>query len=1278
MLRLMVRVLPVIVCLSVFAVLVAVLPLAGQSDPSLPSPAAPAPFDHIFLPLVANAELNVSGEYPPANAVNAAAHAGNSAEDPPVANRHTFITDEGGHLDDYWFRFELPNGRLIFPITVTAPVAPIGGGYILADGSLTASGLEYMTSTHKLSEFSSLQLQVWDVDHDAADCAEVDYVAINGYRIVDTSGAPLSLEGSDQEWGTWKVDIPSLYLKFPIQQANGVVQPAINEIAIDVDTQQCNGWAMEVDWGAICVLPALNYGLLFVHGWTGNQNDFQHFHDLAEADGYATYEPKNYGDGILTVTDTVPLLREEIISATTIYTGVNKVYVVAHSRGGIFTRAALRKHPELTQKVGGYVTLSTPHHGTDLVDDWLSNDQGALLNLGFDFNMCRKVADAVACKNAARSLGKDRLREFNYGDQCQQNGSAWEHCAPQWSQLESANSYAIVGRNQPEVDEQSATPPWRADAIPFPSTPNVDATFPVDHFGIISNDEVYEYIINLFDSEIESSSRQARTTSAQISSPDAQLLMPSITGTLTAGQMQSLTVPVEAVTTAAFGVIGGGPISVTLMTPSSQIINPDTSAVDPNVRYDEAHDDTPLWYYRYRLENPADGLWIIQLHAATTTEFEALAVGASPLQMHIFPDHGAYRPGQTITLETGMREETGAFQAGYVFTATAQLLDGSMILLTFYDDGIQGDKVAGDNLYTAQFTAPDGNGYLEILGQATKADIVRVESLSIPVVAQTATILGVGNERAVDTNGNGFFDTLEIDVVIDVLEAGDYDVAGDLYAGSGEKVADGIFTTLGREPFTTGVHTVTLTFDGKTLREAGSDGPYVLDYLDVAHYAGGFFDSMTVDFARTVYTTTAYTADQFEGDALRALTTSDRAADLTGDGLYDSLTISVTFDVLQPGLYDWSGWLVDGAGAPVAQAARRGQLDSQAPAVFTFTGRELQLSGRNGPYTLTNIFITRLAETVETFYFGNVHRTASYQSSQFASTPVAFDLQHYTVDLNGNDLYDQLVVTATVAAIFPRGKYDWSGQLVGPTGVAVGAPITGSGQLYPGKRIVFAVYSPPLYEANLDGAYSLQNVVISHRTMPTVTVTFPLLYTTAPYQAAQFDPWTTPVTGSGAQVIDIDENGLYDRLRFTTTLEMPLAGDYRVDFALVAQQAPTTVLLTTGWDWWYEPGEAVEVIEFSGPELAAAGVDGPLLLKLAGITYYPTPAQSFLVAGEQEIAVTVPYTAGQFQSFPVIPLPTPLLAQPTDDNLDGAYTVSWSAVTGASSYELLERRLPNT
>jgi hypothetical protein len=777
---------------------------------------------------------------------------------------------------------------------------------------------------------------------------------------------------------------------------------------------------------------------------------------------------------------------------------------------------------------------------------------------------------------------------------------------------------------------------------------------------MLANDAVYEYFVNLFDAEIESGSGQARAADAQVEplEPLDTYITPEITGTLTAGQIQSVTVPVEAVTTVAFAVISDGPISVTLVTPAGQVIDPDTPGVDPQVQYyvmtPNTEDVAPIWYYGYRVEDPTDGLWRLQLEAATTTEFFASTAGASPLLVHIDPDGASFGPGETVTVETGVREKAGAFQAGFAFTGTTQLPDDSVFQLAFHDDGAQGDRIAGDNIYTGQFTAPDDNGYLEIFVQATKGNIVRFDSMSVSVVAQTATILGVENERAVDANGNGFFDELQIDVAIDVLEVGQYSIYSDLYAGNGEKVADGVFTTLGREPLATGVQTVTLIFDGKTLREAGLDGPYMLDYLDVKHIADEFYFAMTVDFARTVYTTTAYTADQFEGDALRALTASDSAEDLTGDGLFDSLTISVTFDVLQPGVYEWHGLLVDGAGAPVAQAARRGQLDRQTPAIFTFTGKELRLSGLDGPYTLTNIFITRLAETVETFYFDDVHRTAAYQVSQFGTTPLVLTAGgHTALDANDNGLFDLLVVTATVDAIVSEGGYDWHGRLTAPDGTELGA-VTGGGQLCRGKRIEFIFPGPPIRQAGVDGAYALGDVVITHRTMPTLTAVLPLVYT-APLQASHFDAWEFAVTGAGAQAVDANANGLYDKLLFTTTLDIPLPGAYTLHYALVSPQAPDTALLAIEWSWWYAQGQVTKAVAFGGPELAAAGADGPYTLKLVEALYYPNDTEAAVSLAEldetRDIFTTAAYAASQFEGFPTTPTLTPtptLLPTPTE------------------------------
>ncbi|MBE2239195.1 MAG: hypothetical protein IAE81_15510 [Caldilineaceae bacterium] len=1036
------------------------------------------------------------------------------------------------------------------------------------------------------------------------------------------------------------MNIPTLFLRFPIQQANGAVQPALNEIAIDVDTQQCDGWAVEIDWGVISVRPALNYGLFFIHGWTGDEGTFQYFNTLAEQDEYQTYQLINYKDGIQSLDDTASSLRQEIIiTATTVYTGVDKVFVVAHSRGGLFTRAALRTYPELASKIAGYITLSTPHHGSDYPDDFLSDDLGIPLVSGH-INQCKSVSTADACKAAAQSLRKEEVRRFNYGEQCHEQWIWWEwplrygwvDCLPQWNEAESAHAFAVVGSQFPEVDAESATFPWHADKIPFPATPNVDFTFPVDHTGITSSDDVYEYIINLFSSSMDVHCGEASAASASSNSPESQLLTPTITGTLTAGQVQSVTVPVEAVTTAGFVVTGDAPLTVTLLTPAGQIIDPTTPAVDPNVRY-AAQDATTLWYYQYRVESPADGLWQIQIESEATTEFEALAVGASPLLVHLFADQGVYRPGETVSLETGVLAEPGTLHTGFAFSGTVQLPGGGAFPLTFHDDGVQGDKVAGDNLYTAQFTAPTANADLEIVVQAAKNNIVRIESLLVPVVAQTATLLGASNERALDTNGNGFFDALAIDVAVDVLEAGDYDVVGDLYDGCGEKLADGVFTTFAAGmPFATGVQTVTLTFDGKTLREAGVDGPYVLDHLAVDHHTDAFDFPMTVVSARQVYTTAAYTAGQFEGDALRVLTANERAADLTGDGLYDSLAISVTFDVLQPGVYEWHGVLVDGSGAQVAQTAHRGQLDRQTPALFTFAGGQVRQASLDGPYTLTNVFITRLGEPVETYYFDDVHRTAAYPASQFGTTPLVLTVGGQTaLDANDNGLFDFLVITATVDAIVPEGDYDWSGRLTTPDGTELGV-VTGGGQLYRGKSIELIFLGPPIRQAAIDDAYALRDLVITHRTMPAVTAVLPLVYTTPPFQATQFDAWNMTVAGTGARAVDLDANGLYDKLVFTTTLDIPLPGAYYLHYALVAQQAPDTVLLAIDWSWWYAQGQVTRVVSFSGLALADVGVDGPYTLKLVEALYYPNETESAVVlTGAQDLFTTAAYAASQFQ-----------------------------------------------
>jgi hypothetical protein len=138
----------------------------------------------VFLPLVAHESIShvaTHEEAPPALVLASSDHTGHSTTPPPTANSHTFVADEGGYLDGYWERSQLPNGLLTFSIAISEPTVSIYD--IFPDGLLTPAGLDHMVAKHKLFSYSLLTLHVWDVDHDARGCAEADLVSINGYLV---------------------------------------------------------------------------------------------------------------------------------------------------------------------------------------------------------------------------------------------------------------------------------------------------------------------------------------------------------------------------------------------------------------------------------------------------------------------------------------------------------------------------------------------------------------------------------------------------------------------------------------------------------------------------------------------------------------------------------------------------------------------------------------------------------------------------------------------------------------------------------------------------------------------------------------------------------------------------------------------------------------------------------------------------------------------------------------------------------------------------------------
>ena len=135
--------------------------------------------------------------------------------------------------------------------------------------------------------------------------------------------------------------------------------------------------------------------IVFIHGYSSRASTWWEGNDMynrAYADGYRTAFVSVHPDKDMWVNGQ---LFNTMLGTITNRYGVNRVVVVAHSKGGLDTDAAL-VHYGATNKVERAITLSSPHYGTPLADlaqsgwvSWLSgvfgqvNDATNCLQTGY-------------------------------------------------------------------------------------------------------------------------------------------------------------------------------------------------------------------------------------------------------------------------------------------------------------------------------------------------------------------------------------------------------------------------------------------------------------------------------------------------------------------------------------------------------------------------------------------------------------------------------------------------------------------------------------------------------------------------------------------------------------------------------------------------------------------------------------------------------------------------------------------------------------------------------
>jgi len=157
-------------------------------------------------------------------------------------------------------------------------------------------------------------------------------------------------------------------------------------------------------------------------------------------------------------------------------------------------------------------------------------------------------------------------------------------------------------------------------------------------------------------------------------------------------------------------------------------------------------------------------------------------------------------------------------------------------------------------------------------------------------------------DYGVDSDGDGYFDQLVIELEVDAAQPGSYWLQGEL--GLDQDVpslmrSGGVIdVSVVQADLAQGLNTLQLTFEGLRISASKADGPYALKYLSITDVE----DPTRDDFANealgnwsSLYTTAAYRADDFENRGARL---SDDIAevglDADGDGLYEALAWTPT------------------------------------------------------------------------------------------------------------------------------------------------------------------------------------------------------------------------------------------------------------------------------------------------------------------------------------------------------------------------------------------------
>ncbi|MCP4580823.1 MAG: hypothetical protein GY839_04350 [candidate division Zixibacteria bacterium] len=437
---------------------------------------------------------------------------------------------------------------------------------------------------------------------------------------------------------------------------------------------------------------------------------------------------------------------------------------------------------------------------------------------------------------------------------------------------------------------------------------------------------------------------------------------------------------------------GSGEVDLAIITPEGTRVDSAFASKNDLIEYasvDIPEDDEFLGGYRYKAfgfsQSSLQGTWTVEVIAdSNNIEETSYGVGTSLrgpdviLKTHI--DKYFYRSGDFVLVIASLERKSLPLLGASVMARVFRM-DTLIEKMNLYDDGTHGDSVSGDGRYTGTFintshsSAYSMKVYANQTGQQTFSREGRL--LQFSVWDSQSKFDGSIVETAEDTNNDNLFNELKFDIGLDIAKEGKYHINGSLVDYNKARITNTRVETV----LTTGNHTVGLAFDGSRIYTSGIDGPYILDKYSCFEI---FKDSFSlVDLVEDDYQTQAYGYREFQRDPIYYTGNSSYAVnDKNGDGLYESITVYIEFDIIEENYYNYSAGLYDNDWKHVCLARDNEHLKPGIVTIsLTFSGTEIRRSGKDGPYVISDFMM--YCENGTSITLTDNITTDYYQSSDF-------------------------------------------------------------------------------------------------------------------------------------------------------------------------------------------------------------------------------------------------------------------------------------------------------